>query len=217
MRYGVLSKYVEQIADLSDVIRFESSAANFSARGIAYWFASDYDRAIADQTRAIQLDPKNANYVFERGRTNMWKKDYISAIADFSDAIRLSPNSSYYYSQRGAAHFQRADYDRALSDYEQAIKLAPSELYHYRERADVYIGRADANASTRTADLNRAKADMDYIISRGVSVLPGDYEKRGLIFEKLGNRSEAIADYRAALARDSSRTISRQALQRLGG
>jgi serine/threonine protein kinase len=216
-RYGILSKYVEQIADLSDVIRFESSAANFSARGLAYWFASDYDRAIADQTRAIQLDPKNANYVFERGRTNMWKKDYISAIADFSDAIRLSPSSSYYYSQRGAAHFQRADYDRALSDYEQAIKLAPSELYHYRERADVYIGRADANASTRTADLNRAKADMDYIISRGVSVLPGDYEKRGLIFEKLGNRNEAIADYRAALARDSSRTISRQALQRLGG
>lgn len=217
-RYGILSKYVEQIADLSDVIRLDSSAANYSARGMAYWFASEYDRAIADQTRAIQLDPKNATYVFERGRTNMWKKDYIAAIADYSDAIRLNPNSGYYYAQRAAAHLNRTDYARALSDYDQAVRLSPNEVSHYRERADVYVARADATPSTRSSDLNRAKADMDFVIGRGGgNVLASDYEKRGLILERLGNRADAIADFRAALARDANRTASRQALQRLGG
>jgi serine/threonine protein kinase/regulator of sirC expression with transglutaminase-like and TPR domain len=216
-RYGVLSKYVEQIADLSDVIRLENNAANYSARGLAYWFAGEYDRAIADQTRAIQLDPKNASYVGERGRTNIWKKDYIAAVADFSDAIRLNPESGYYYGQRGSAHFSRLDYSRALSDYDQAIRLSPNDLTYYRTRADVAVARADATPSTRSADLNRAKADMDVVISRGTAVGAADYEKRGLILERLGNRSDAIADFRAALARDANSNASKQALQRLGG
>lgn len=216
-RYGVLSKYVEQIADLSDVIRIENTAANYSARGLAYWFASEYDRALADQTRAIQLDPKNAAYVGERGRTNIWKKDYIAAIADFSDAIRLNPDSGYFYGQRASAHFSRLDYSRALGDYDQAIRLTPSDLTYYRARADVAVARADATPSTRSADLNRAKADMDIVISRGTSVGAADYEKRGLILERLGNRADAIADFRAALARDSNSNASKQALQRLGG
>lgn len=216
-RYGVLSKYVEQIADLSDVIRIENTAANYSARGLAYWFASEYDRALADQTRAIQLDPKNASYVGERGRTNIWKKDYIAAIADFSDAIRLNPDSGYFYGQRASAHFSRLDYSRALSDYDQAIRLSPNDLTYYRARADVAVARADATPSTRSADLNRAKADMDVVISRGTAVGAADYEKRGLILERLGNRADAIADFRAALARDANSNASKQALQRLGG
>jgi tetratricopeptide (TPR) repeat protein len=57
---------------------------------------------------------------------------------------------------------------------------------------------------------------MDFVIGRGNN-LASDYEKRGLILERLGNRVEAIADFRAALARDANRTASKQALQRLGG
>jgi serine/threonine protein kinase len=182
-RYGILSQYSEQIADLTDVIRFEpNNAQNYSARGTAFWFAKEYDRAISDQTRAIQLDTRNANYYAERGRTNLWKKDYISAIADYSDAIRLEP-----------------------------------QPYSLRGRSDSYVGHAEANPSTRVDYLNRAKADLDRVIRDGKGVTAEDYEKRGLIFEKLGNRIEALADFRAALARDSSRSISRQAIQRLGG
>ena len=110
----------------------------------------------------------------------------------------------------------RNDFSRALSDYDQAIKLSPNDLSYYRERSDVYVARADATPSTRSSDLNRAKADMDFVIGRGNN-LASDYEKRGLILERLGNRVEAIADFRAALARDANRTASKQALQRLGG
>ncbi len=216
-RYGILSKYTEQIADLGEVLRLSPTATNYSARGRAYWFANEYDRAIADQTRAIQLDPKNASYIFERGRTNMWKKDYIAAIADFSDAIRLSPNSGFYYGQRASAHAARNDFGRAISDYSEAIRLAPNMWDLYRERAGVYVKRAGATPASRVADLNAARSDMDRIISDSGRVTAADYETRGMIFENLGNRSEAIADYRAALSRDSNRSVSRQALERLGG
>lgn len=216
--HGVLRHYQEQIEDLSEVIRLEPNVSlNYSLRGTAYWFASEYDRAITDQTQAIKLDPTRAVYYGERGRTNMWKKDYVSAIADFSDAIRLDPTSAYYYARRGQAHASRNDYARALNDYAVAIRLAPADFDYYRERADVYINRAEASAATRIDDLNRARADFDAIIRDAKTVFAADYEKRGQIFEKLGNRTEALADFRAALAREPNRPLSQQGLRRLGG
>lgn len=216
--HGVLRHYQEQIEDLSEVIRLEPNVAlNYSLRGTAYWFANEYDRAIADQTLAIKLDPTRAVYYGERGRTNMWKKDYVSAIADFSDAIRLDPTSAYYYARRGQAHASRNDYARALNDYAVAIRLAPADFDYYRERADVYINRAETSAATRVDDLNRARADFDAIIRDAKTVFAADYEKRGLLFEKLGNRSDALADFRAALAREPNRPLSQQGLRRLGG
>jgi tetratricopeptide (TPR) repeat protein len=216
--YGTTRQYSEQIADLTEVIRLEpGDPDNYANRGTAYWFMNEFDRAISDQTRALQMNPRSAYYFSIRGRTNLSKKDYIAAVADYSDAIRLSPQTGLYYARRGAAHGYRSDFARALNDYAEAIKLAPNESNYYRERADIYSGRADTGAATRADDLNRAKADLDRIIRDGKDVLPVDYEKRGLIFEKLGNRTDALADFRAALQRDSNRPISRQAIQRLGG
>jgi tetratricopeptide (TPR) repeat protein len=162
------------------------------------------------------MNSRSGYYFSLRGRSNLAKKDYIAAVADYSDAIRLSPQTALYYARRGAAHGLRNDFGRALNDYAEAIKLAPSEANYYRERSDIYAGRADATAASRASDLNLAKADLDLVI-RGKDAMPADIEKRGLIFEKLGNRTEALADFRAALARDPNRSISRQAIQRLGG
>ncbi len=216
--YGVTKQYAEQIADLTEVIRLEpSDPDNFASRGTAYWLANEYDRAISDQTRAIQLNSRSAYYYSLRGRTNISKKDYIAAVADYSDAIRLSPQTGLYYARRGAAHGYRSDFARALNDYNEAIKLAPNETNYYRERADIFVSRADSAGTTRTDDLNRAKADLDSIIRAGRDLMAVDYEKRGVVFEKLGNRTDALADFREALRREPNRETSRRAIQRLGG
>lgn len=215
--YGELNQYAEQIADLTEAIRLEPNEPdNYAHRSHGYYFLKEYDRAISDQTRAIQMNTRSGYYFSLRGRTNLAKKDYIAAVADYSDAIRLSPQTALYYARRGAAHGYRSDFGRALNDYAEAIKLAPSEANYYRERSDMYVGRADTTPASRSSDLNLAKADLDLVI-RGKDAIAVDYEKRGLIFEKLGNRADALTDFRAAIARDSNRSISRQAIQRLGG
>ena len=215
--YGELNQYADQITDLTEAIRLEpNDPDNYAFRSHGYYFLKEYDRALSDQTRAIQMNSRSGYYFSLRGRTNLAKMDYISAVADYSDAIRLSPQTGLYYARRGAAHGARGDFARALNDYDQAIKLAPGEANYLRERADIYIARADSSAASRTDDLNRAKADLDGIL-RSKDVMPADIEKRGLVFEKLGNRTDALADFRAALARDPNRPASRQAIQRLGG
>jgi serine/threonine protein kinase/Tfp pilus assembly protein PilF len=215
--HGELNQYTDQIADLTEAIRLEpNDPDNYAHRSHGYYFLKEYDRALSDQTRAIQMNSRSGYYFSLRGRTNLAKMDYISAVADYSDAIRLSPQTGLYYARRGAAHGARGDFSRALNDYDQAIKLAPGDASYLRERADIFIGRADSGAASRIEDLNRAKADLDGII-RSKDAMPSDIEKRGLVFEKLGNRTEALADFRAALARDPNRPVSRKAIQRLGG
>ena len=58
----------------------------------------DYDRAIADFTEAIRLDPKDDWAYYYRAQSWNAKGEYDKAIADLTEAIRLDPNdASVYY------------------------------------------------------------------------------------------------------------------------
>ena len=52
---------------------------------------ASYDKAIADFTEAIRLDPKDADAYCNRARAYYSKGEYDKAIADYSEAIRLNP------------------------------------------------------------------------------------------------------------------------------
>ena len=87
----------------------------------------DYDRAIADYTEAIRLDPNNDIAYNKRGYAHYNKGDYDKAIADFTQAIKLKPNNAYYLYTRGyAAHYNKGDYDRAIADFEAALRINPN-------------------------------------------------------------------------------------------
>jgi tetratricopeptide (TPR) repeat protein len=59
-----------------------------------YWYKGDYDRAIADSTQALRLDPNFANAYSNRGNAYLRKRDYDRAIADYEAALRINPNDA---------------------------------------------------------------------------------------------------------------------------
>src|SRR5262249_5532558 len=89
-------------------------AVIYSKRGKA-WNAKDRDRAIADHTEAIRLDPKNAVAYFSRGYAWL-AKDEDRAIADFNEAIRLNPQYASAYNNRGVLWSAKGYLDRAITD-----------------------------------------------------------------------------------------------------
>jgi tetratricopeptide (TPR) repeat protein len=62
--------------------------------GVAYREKNDYDRAIADYTQAIRLDPNDADAYLNRGVTYANKKDYAHARANWEKVLQLKPNDA---------------------------------------------------------------------------------------------------------------------------
>jgi TonB family protein len=85
------------------------------------------DRAIADFTKAIELDPEGANAYNLRGVAYANKLDFDSAIADFDKAIQFDPFLKNAHNNRGFAFSQKGDEARARADYEIEEQLFPHQ------------------------------------------------------------------------------------------
>lgn len=101
--------------------------AAYVDRGRVYIQQDDNDRAIADFTKAIQLDPEGANAYNQRGVAYANKLDFDSAIADFDKAIQFDPLLRNAHNNRGLAFSQKGDEARARADFEIEEQLFPHE------------------------------------------------------------------------------------------
>ncbi|GHV49664.1 hypothetical protein AGMMS49579_02340 [Spirochaetia bacterium] len=107
------------------------------------YYNGDYDRAIADYTQAIKLDPKDATAYNNRGYAYYNKNDYDRAFADYTQAIKLDPKDATAYNNRGYIYLSKNDYDRAIADYTEVIRLAPNYAWAYNNRGYAYYNKND--------------------------------------------------------------------------
>jgi tetratricopeptide (TPR) repeat protein len=148
-----------------------------------------YDRAIADFTQAIRLDPDNAIAYEERGNAYASKGDYDRAIADFNQAIRINPDYVAAYNNRGNVYNDKGEYDRAIADYTQAIRINPNDAFAYNGRGSAYDDKGDHDRAI--ADYTRAvRINPDY---------SGAYYNRGNAYSDKREYDRAIADYTQAI------------------
>ena len=64
-----------------------SAAGVYCGRGVAYADKGDFDAAIADYNKTIELNPANADVYDHRGNAYIGKGNFGAAIVDFSKAI----------------------------------------------------------------------------------------------------------------------------------
>jgi len=67
------------------------SPSPLTARGYRYFSKKDYDKAIADFTEAIAIEPSSVDCYFLRARAYMAKNDHEPAIADYTRILELAP------------------------------------------------------------------------------------------------------------------------------
>jgi tetratricopeptide (TPR) repeat protein len=166
-----------------------NDAEGFLNRASARAFNGDMNGAIADCTRAIELDPKSEPAVYKRGALKLQKGDNDGAIADLTRAIELSPNTADYYSDRGLAKLRKRDNDGAIVDFTRAIELDAKNAIAYRNRALAKNVKDDADGAladyTRAIELHPKNANA--------------YYNRGTIKKSKGDLDGAIADFSSAI------------------
>lgn len=115
----------------------------------------DYDHAIVNLTKAIELNPNFAEAYNNRGIAYRKKGNHTCAIADYTKAIELKPDFAKAYNNRGNAYSDKGNYGRAIDDYTKAIKLKPDFINAYYNRGIAYLRKDDHDRSA--ASLAKAK------------------------------------------------------------
>jgi tetratricopeptide (TPR) repeat protein len=108
--------------------RFQEAnlATLYKNRALEYNHRGDLDRAIADFTESIKLNPHFA-YYYNRGIIWDAKGDLDRAIADYSETIRLYPRLAVAWHRRGLAWEKKDDLQKALSDFNRFSELNPRD------------------------------------------------------------------------------------------
>jgi tetratricopeptide (TPR) repeat protein len=100
-------------------------AVKFRNSGISHTRVREYELAIADYTKAIELDPTFADAFNRRGAVYVDTQKLDLAVADFTKSIELDTDVSIPYMNRGFVYLQQKEYKLALSDFTKLIELDP--------------------------------------------------------------------------------------------
>ncbi len=154
----------------------EVMASRLYYRGTAYFNKlgkGNYDKAIADLTKAIGLIPDDISAYNTRGSAYLCSGRYDRAIDDFTRLFSLNHMRSAqlpYFENRGTAYWLKGDYGKALADFTKGITqgegLGKSDYWIVRNDLNfLYEFRGDAYYST--GDFEKAVADYAKVIADG--------------------------------------------------
>ncbi|CED85558.1 Molecular co-chaperone STI1 [Phaffia rhodozyma] len=103
-----------------------STAEEFKALGNAAFSKKDYDEAIVQFSKAIELDPKNHVLFSNRSAAYGGKRDYDQALVDAEKTIELNPSFSKGYSRKGSALHGQREYAASIEAYEKGLEVEPT-------------------------------------------------------------------------------------------
>jgi tetratricopeptide (TPR) repeat protein len=99
-----------------------------------YHKLNQYEEAIEDYNKAIELNPKNAEAYNNRGNAHSELNKHEEAIEDFNKAIELDPKYAEAYNNRGNAYYELNKHEEAIEDFNKAIELNPNFAAAYNNR-----------------------------------------------------------------------------------
>jgi tetratricopeptide (TPR) repeat protein len=101
-------------------------ASKHIQKGDEYLSKDDYEMAIKEYTKAIELKP-NYHYIYMMRCEAYYKqKRFKLAIQDCSKAIELKSDNTTSYVNRGRSYAAIGEYDLAIKDINKAMELNPS-------------------------------------------------------------------------------------------
>ena len=102
-------------------------AATFYNRGFEYTKKGDYEQAIADFDKAIDLRPKFIQAFNSRAAIHIELGLDALAFADVDEAIEITPADAGLYRHRAMLRFRRGAFAAALPDLRMAARLSPDD------------------------------------------------------------------------------------------
>ncbi len=231
--YSAFQKYDESVRFYTAAlaIRPKNPDMAFSI-GRALLDKGSYPEAIAEFTKAIELNPGFRNAWKVRASTYALMNQWDKAIADCSKVIELNPQNALSWNLRGWAYSESTRYDKSIADLSHALELDSTIASIWNNRGWAYFGLEQHNkaiadfskAIELNSDLpepviglgmvytNLKKWDKAFAqLSKAIKLDPKfvmAWSNRGSAYGQLGSWDKAIADYSKAIELDPKNALS---------
>ena len=100
-----------------------STPQEYFDRGNSHFDDAKFEKAIADYSQAIRIDPEYATAYNNRGLSYHQLGQDEKAIDDYSQAIRIDPEYAVAYYNRGVAYEGLRQQEKADADAKRACEL----------------------------------------------------------------------------------------------
>lgn len=169
-------------------------AAFYTNRGLAHSAKGEYADAIADHTKAMEVNPQMYEAYFNRANDYFDMGDFQHAAADYTKCLEFNPKSPFLYSNRGNTYDQLGAYDKAIADHTKAISLNP------KNPDPVYfLNRGIAHK--HKGDFEKALADITQALELNLAHDEGRFKAHyhlGAVYARLGGHEKSIEAYTKA-------------------
>lgn len=166
----------------------------FVDRGIAYSDLRQPERAVADYSAAIRLQPRYPEAYYDRALAYQEIGDVSHALRDYGYAIQQAPKNSEAYFRRGLVYLDKFRFDDAIADFSRSHALNPKDPWPLANRGMAYAWNNDRTQAERDFEMVK-KIDP---ANRGV--LHGE----AILSMNAGDLEVAIARLTTALKLDPS-------------
>jgi tetratricopeptide (TPR) repeat protein len=189
---------------MTEMIALDSTNPElYDQRALAHLRLQQYDQAIADYQKVVELHPENGRALLLLGNAYSYKGDDERAIATYSQTLALNPTDdlrvelSRTYDSLATQAVNENDYERALAHYRTAQSLAPEDDDIPEAIAHVYMLRGIEY--NRSGDYAEALSDFNLVLQE----VPASSPLLGWMadtYEKMGKYDDAIAIYTRLVA-----------------
>lgn len=153
-----------------------------------YRLAGEYDKALADASRLIELIPEEVYGYYTRGWIYELMGDDDAAMADYNQGVEVDDTYAYIYLMRGEQYLKMGETGLAKADFERVLELdteiTDGSCRHY---ALHFLGRD-----------NEAIEWMERIIETD-PYKPGYRYDEACLYARMGNVERALDALRLAL------------------
>lgn len=163
----------------------------YNNRGSAYNRLKNYERAISDLNKAIELKSNEIFYI-NRGFSYFRLNNYDAALKDFSKAVEINPNIAEPYFFRGAVYTELKNYDAAIKDFDKAVEKNPKSKRFHEFRAKIYVVRGLTYLVLKNYDA--AKETLDKAVELNPNLAEA-YDARGTLYTDLKDYEAAVKDF----------------------
>ena len=212
--YKKQAMYQKAIEAFQQSNKIESFATVYSDIADCYNELGNYEQAVENINKAIELRPDYTDYLFVKGDLLYDMGKSKEAIETYDDYIKANPDYWGGYYRRAFMKDNTNDVDGAIEDYSMAITLEPNYAYSYLGRGDMYIRKGNKEAAMKDyqkvveldtiysesnciqyallglGEVERAKAAEDSILAHSPSA--GNYYDAACLYARMNEKETAL-------------------------